>query len=83
MGTTQQDTVHETRENSLSKEEVDSLIGSLVTDPAEVGSYGVVIEFLNERVATQKDNLLAKIRWLTGRWQGSFVYFALRNVRIL
>ena len=83
MGTTQQDTIHETREGGLKKEEIDSLIGSLVTDPKEIGAYGVVTEFLNAKIATHKGNLLAKIRWLTGRWQGDFVYFALRNVRIL
>jgi len=83
MGIKQQDTVYKIGESRLEQKEIDSFIGSLVTDPEELGAYGVIISFLNEKIATKKANLLAKIRWLTGRWQGDFVYFSLRDLRIL
>ena len=58
-------------------------IGDLVTDPSEKGAYGIVLDYVNEHIVREKAKLIAKIYWISGRWQGEKIGLSVNHVHTI
>tara|TARA_R100000458_G_C8167873_1_gene169450 strand:+ start:483 stop:749 length:267 start_codon:yes stop_codon:yes gene_type:complete len=58
-------------------------IGDLVSDPSQIGAYGVILEFLNSMHIKDPSKLIAKVYWVSGRWQGEKVGISASHINLL